>query len=444
MSDIYSTFFTSYLRFKANLKKDLHFKFYKMAAKEQWLEPHKLEQKRLERLRKLLSHAINNSAYYQKRFTGLKTSAPEISSLKDLLRFPLLKREDLQEDYRKIFCPVDDTAYQDSSGGSTGEPVNFYHDNYYKMFSNGLHLLFLSWIGVSQGDRTAVFWGAERDFGEASLKERLYMKLERVKILNSFNVDDTSLDKFLSEIEKFKPDYIYGYSSSLELAATYINKTRKFVLRPKAIRSTAEMLYDVQRTEIEKAFQCPVYNFYGSREVNNIAAECSAHEGLHVFASGRIIEVVDEKGNPLPSGEIGYMAVTDLTNFSFPFIRYLNGDMASMRKERCSCGRSYPLLENVAGREYDILTFGGKYIHGQFFPNLFYQQPDVKQFQVIQEADDHLVIKVVAPNQELDIRSLLKKVRQKVGEEVKIDVTFVDKIPVLKSGKYRFTINNSI
>jgi phenylacetate-CoA ligase len=202
------------------------------------------------------------------------------------------------------------------------------------------------------------------------------------------------------------------------------------------------MLYDYQRKEIEQAFGCPVYNFYGSREVNNIAAECSTHEGLHIFASGRIIEIVDDNGKSLPSGEIGYIAVTDLTNFSFPFIRYRNGDMASIKKEPCSCGRNYPLLNDIAGREYDIMTFGGRYIHGQFFPNLFYQQPDVRQFQVIQETADRLLIRVVAPKRQLDVAYLKKKVREKAGQDVQIDVEFVDKIPCLKSGKYRFTINN--
>ncbi|MDF1544726.1 MAG: hypothetical protein P1R58_06445 [bacterium] len=442
MSGLYSTVYTGALRIKAALRGDRQFSIYRSLLREQYLPPHRLEQVRIERFKKLALRAIDNSKYYHQRLSEQRELIEKMQSLEQLSLLPLLTRDDLQQHYKEILCPVDNTVYADSSGGSTGSPVNFYHDRDYQMFARGLHLLFMSWIGVSYGDRTGIFWGADRDFKEASFREKLDARIDRIMALNSFNVDEISMDSFLRQLEQFNPTYIYGYASSLALAAERINQLKLTGIRPKAVRSSAEMLYESQRQVIEQAFGTKVYNFYGSREINNLAAECAAHEGMHVMASGRIIEVVDDNGQPVPDGEQGNLAVTDLTNLSFPFIRYLTGDMGTLKSESCSCGISYPLLAGLAGRSSDIISFNGLHIHGEYFTHLFYAQPLVKQFQVIQEEADLLVIKIVLRSGELDTQPLLNQITEKVGPSVRIEIEFVDSIPPLKSGKFRFTINN--
>ena len=194
-----------------------------MLADEQWLDTEQLQRRQVERLKQLISHAATASPFYRQRLAHYHDKINSLSSLQDLADFPLLTRQQLQEHYRELLCPLDDTVYSDSSGGSTGQPVNFYHDAYYKMFGNAIHHLFLSWLGVSPGDRTAVFWGADRDFRSLSLKDKVMMKLERVRSLNSFNVDQSTLKRFLDELAKFRPTYVYGYASSLALAARWLS-----------------------------------------------------------------------------------------------------------------------------------------------------------------------------------------------------------------------------
>ena len=444
MSDIYSKLYMTCLRARASLEGEEYFRIWGQLQKEQWLTPEKIESLQIERLKKMVEHATNNSKYYRQAFSAAGVSIDDIRSPADLQKLPLLTRKDLQSNYREMLCTRDlNGVYADSSGGSTGNPVNFYHGRRYKDYAGAMELLFLSWHGLSHGVRTAAFWGADRDIKDWSFKERWRLRLQRMKILNSFDVDEQKLDTFLSEITKFRPEYIIGYASSLDLAAKYINCTGRFKIRPKAIRSSAETLYSSQRSEIEKAFEAPVYNFYGSREVNNLAAQCPKKGGMHIFASGRIIEIVDENGRQLPPGENGHIAVTDLTDLDFPFIRYLNGDMGIRRVGRCPCHRGYPLLENITGRSSDIICFGGRYIHGEYFTHLFYGRPDVRQFQVVQESANSLVVKIVTDNKDIDTVRIKEKIKERVGDEVGVDIILVDNIPLLKSGKYRFTINNA-
>ena len=116
--------------------------------------------------------------------------------------------------------------------------------------------------------------------------------------------------------------------------------------------------------------------------------------------------------------------------------------MGTLKSEPCSCGISYPLLANLAGRSSDIIIFNGVHIHGEYFTHLFYSQPLVKQFQVVQEDANLLVIKIVARSEQFDTEPIVKKIVEKVGQGVHIEVKFVEQIEPLKSGKFRFTINN--
>jgi phenylacetate-CoA ligase len=254
-------------------------------------------------------------------------------------------------------------------------------------------------------------------------------------------MSDELIREFLRDLNRFRPRYINGYASSLYLIARTISESSPIEFRPAAVRSSAETLYGFQRREIEAAFGAKVYDFYGSREVNNLAVECPAHDGLHVFASGRIVEIVDERGIPVDDGELGQVAVTDLTNFSFPFIRYLNGDLAIRRDRPCSCDRGYPMIEKVCGRTTDMITINDQYIHGEFFTHLFYRKPDIRQFQVIQQDASTLRIRIVAGDGGADIADVLAKIREKVGAGVVIKVEFTNNIETTGTGKYRFTIS---
>ena len=409
--------------------------------REQFFPPGEIEASQTWRLQALLRQARDHSPYYRELFAKAGIEISDRFRLDDLPHIPLLRRQDLQANLERIICGDPKKLLYNSSGGSTGNPVNFYQDSYYVNYARAANLLFMDWVNIRSGDKTAVFWGADRDFGEMSFRQKAWHKFDRVKALNSFSMTEEGIWEFLNELNEFKPRYIHGYAGSLYFVAQVINKGAPVKFQPVAIRSSAEMLYDYQRVEIEKAFNARVFNFYGSREVNNLAAECSAHEGLHVFSSGRIVEIVDDAGRPVPDGLPGQIAVTDLTNLSFPFIRYLNGDMAVKSNRSCSCGRGYPLLEKIEGRTTDMIIIDGRIIHGEYFTHLFYKRPEIRQFQVIQESADHLRIIIVANNGQANIDDILAAIRSKVGDRIRLDVEYSDRIAVTGTGKYRFTIS---
>lgn len=108
------------------------------------------------------------------------------------------------------------------------------------------------------------------------------------------------------------------------------------------------------RERLASAFDCPVYDAFGTSEFQNLAVGC-ANEWLHVNSDWAILEPVDEDFRPTPVGESSHtVLLTNLANRIQPIIRYALGDSVLVRPDPCPCGSSLPAIR-VAGRHDDVL-----------------------------------------------------------------------------------------
>jgi phenylacetate-CoA ligase len=422
------------------------FRCLKMLEQAEFVSPDQIRKQQWDRLQKLLRHAAENVPYYRDLFSKSKIRAEDIRTPQDFESFPLLTKDILQTEVDRL---TEDTPSRrrkkpNASGGSTGKPVRFYQDAHYWAFARASQWFVEGWWGIYPGNRTASIWGCDRDLPEQNWKERLRLEVEQTRVCNAFSMTETRMAEFAKMLSAWKPIYVTGYASALELFARFLSSRPDLRVRPHAVKSTAEALTSSQRMVIEKAFAAPVYNFYGSREVNNLAAECPAHQGLHVNSLGRYLEIVDESGKQLPPGKPGRIVITDLTNFVMPFLRYQIEDIGSWHARSCSCGRSFPLLETVWGRSSDfIVTPSGKLIHGEFFTHLFYDMDGIDQFQVVQKTITEVRVDIVPQRTEeaISTDALRNRLVEAMGPGVQCQIRIVNKIERSTSGKHRFTIS---
>lgn len=414
---------------------------------EEKMTPQEWQHLRDEHLLRLLIFAKNQVPHYRETFeqVGFEPKSAELPQ--DLERVPILTKDHVRNHLRKLIAENASKSriFENATGGSTGIPLTFYQDLAYQTTAEALDAYIRELWGIKPYDRTALVWGADRDFHELSLKEQFYIWRHRSRSLNAFRMTDDSLLAFCQMLTRWRPPYLMGYSSALEALAYCARKNGIGNLSFKSIRSTAETLWPHQRKIIEETFNSPVYNFYGSREINNLASECPEERRLHMISTWRYIEIVDEKGNQVPNGQPGNIVVTDMSNYAMPFIRYCNEDIAQMAREPCPCGRPSPVLEALLGRSTDLIyTPRGDIIHGEFFTHLFYGRNDIYRFQVYQSALERLVLRYVPigePPKEY-IEKVVEKIRERMGEGIEIEVEVCDKIPIPPSGKYRFTISD--
>jgi phenylacetate-CoA ligase len=125
----------------------------------------------------------------------------------------------------------------------------------------------------------------------------------------------------------------------------------------------AEPWSEAMRAQIESLLPLKALDIYGLSEIigPGVSCECiEAQAGLHVNEDHFLVEVVDPgSGRPLPDGERGELVFTSLTKEAMPVLRYRTGDVASLDRSPCACGRTLARMSKVFGRVDDMLVVRG-------------------------------------------------------------------------------------
>jgi phenylacetate-CoA ligase len=273
-------------------------------------------------------------------------------------------------------------------------------------------------------------------------KVRLYDALYRRTTESCFDIAESEVDRLHASLARTRPDAIVAYTNAIYTLARLFEARGLTPYRPGSIVIGAEKLHDFQRTVIERVFRAPVFETYGSREFMLMAAECPAHAGLHLTMEHHLVEVLDDAGLPVAPGVEGNVVVTDLTNRGMPFVRYANGDRAIASAEHCACGRGLPLLAAVTGRRLDVLqTPDGGRLPGEFFPHLIKEIPAVQRFQVIQDNERVIRLRVVAPAWREADAAWLRGELAAVAPSLTLDIQLVPEIALTPTGKLQVVVN---
>jgi phenylacetate-CoA ligase len=116
------------------------------------------------------------------------------------------------------------------------------------------------------------------------------------------------------------------------------------------------------REEIERRLGLRALDIYGLSEMigPGVASECTEQAGAHVCEDHFVVEVVDPAtGAPLPEGVEGELVFTSLTREAMPLLRYRTGDLASLSRGPCACGRTLARISRIKGRTDDMLVLRG-------------------------------------------------------------------------------------
>lgn len=421
-------------------------KYLKELEETQWWAPEQLRELQNEKLRALIKHAYENVPYYRRTFDGRGLTDKDIQTVEELPKLPILTKDNIRRDFQDLIAKdfKRRKPFLNTTGGTTGDPLKYYIDmdvasiNWAGMFRGW------GWAGYRLGDKRATLSGSSLVTDKPTFKVRVRNKFERNLKLSSLNMSEQIMSLYAEKLRKYKPLYVLGYPSVLYLFANYLSVKGTSDIRPKAIFTTAEMLFPHYRRIIEEQFGCKVFDQYGCYDGGPQAMECSEHCGYHISDEKAIIEFVDKDSKRVPPGYPGKFIVTDLHNYTMPFIRYATDDIGVLAQGKCPCGRGLPLLKSIEGRTTDIIIFGdGSTLPGPSLVDLFRNFQYIKQYQVIQDATDHLLIKVVKKEsyRDQDTAHFLSIMKGHISERVEIDVQFVDEIPTTKAGKHRFIIS---
>lgn len=417
----------------------------KSMDESQWWSTNKLEELRIERLRKLLLKAGQHVPYYRDSFASLDFDPQTIGSIADLQNLPFLTKAIIRAEGDRMKSDIAQGLARFNTGGSSGEPLIFFIGNERVSHDVAAKWRATRWWDVDIGDTEIVVWGSPIELGTQDRVRAIRDKIMRTELLPAFEMSEARLDEFVEHIRSRCPKMLFGYPSAISLIAEHAKK-RGIALNQlgiKVVFVTSERLYEHQRNVISAAFGCPVANGYGGRDAGFIAHECPAG-GMHITAEDIIVEIVDEQGKVQPVGVSGEIVVTHLATSDFPFIRYRTGDVGTLGSEHCACGRGLPLLEEIQGRSTDfVIAADGTVMHGLALVYILRDQPGVKAFKVVQESIDLTRVFVVTepPFRPEAKEAIVTGLKQRLGCSVQIDVQITERIPAEKSGKFRYIVS---
>jgi len=399
-----------------------------------------------------MSYAARYVPYYQDTLRRIGLRADDIRTAADLARLPLIERRQLQRDpeyFVSTRTPLR-RLVELRSGGSTGAPCSVYHDAA-ALFQNAAQSerdrsirtrLLGRWTGYRQTliassfsgiQKVQAFLDAHAVFPRRARLERQYLSL----------LDPP--EENLARINAFRPDVLHAYGSYVARLYAHAYETGTPFHRPRVVTYGGDGLSPAGRALIEQELGIPVFAIYQSIEALRIGFECEAHSGLHLNADLYPVRVVDPDGRTLPEGTSGEVVVSNLVNRGTVLLNYRLGDIAAALPGPCPCGRTLPRLSPPPGRMDDMIELeSGALLHPQGIRDLFTDERELWQYQVIQETPTRLRVDVVAA-QECDRSAttvrLARKFAERFGARMTTEIRFVDRVSRTAQGKARAVLS---
>jgi phenylacetate-CoA ligase len=329
----------------------------------------------LERLQRLVAYLRERVPLYRERLDGV-----QVRSLEDLRRLPFTRKSDLRDTYPfGLFAvPREQCVRLHASSGTTGRPIVVaYTRDDVDLFAR-VNARVLAMAGAEPGMMLHNAYGYGLFTGGLGLHyggERLGMTV--------VPVSGGMTERQLGLIQDLRPDVITCTPSyALTLAQGFAERgvqPDEISLRFACVG--AEPWTENMRGEIDAGLGIRSTNIYGLSEIigPGVSNECiEARDGSHVNEDHFLPEVVDaESGEPLPDREQGVLVFTPLTKQALPLLRYWTGDITSLSREPCSCGRTLTRMALIAGRTDDMLIVRGVNVYPTQVESVLLQVPEL-------------------------------------------------------------------
>lgn len=395
-------------------------------------------------VRSLVRDAYRRVPLFHARLDDAGFQPDRICTAKDLRMLPITTREAYLSGSRSQILRAGtnpDRCHRARTSGTTGTPLIVHLNRYEALFRRLLlfnalrknaHLsvpLSVADIGVNTVKKEASRGDVTQSIG-----------LVLVTGISRFLTPREQADRLL----RTSPQVITGAPSCLELVAEELQRrSQTAAVRPKLVAPRGEVLQPLARALLE--------------EVGNIAWECPAQTGLfHINTAACIVEIVDAEGQAVSPGTEGSVVLTNLFNWTMPFIRYALGDRATLLEpvgSRCACGHEGPSMAALAGRADDFITLpSGDRVSPRTVIGLICSASrrsddktayHVRRYRVDQDSLDHVRVRIV-PEHPLspDLGARIALALRGLSPDLRCDVEMVAELPPEDSAKFRIVTSH--
>ncbi|MHA1149519.1 MAG: phenylacetate--CoA ligase family protein [Promethearchaeota archaeon] len=322
----------------------------------------KLEDNWIKRGKWTLKRIYENIPFLKKRYQEAGINPDDIKNVEDFQKVPYMTKQDFLDSFpdKLVVVPKEDLVRMHATSGTSGHrpTCGFYNqtdiDNWTYLCARNLGAIGMTKKDVFQNTTSAgLFTGG---FGYAQGCTLLGAML----IPFGPGMTSRQLEFFKTfKVTSFHAIPSFGLRLAQVMEEEGIKQEELFL---KYAILGAEGWAESTRKTIEERLGIKAYDNWGMTECYGPgpSVECQEQDGLHIWSDFFYPEIIDpETGEVLPLGETGELVMTSLYKEALPIFRYRTGDITSLRKSECPCGRTGFIMERIKGRKDDMHVIKG-------------------------------------------------------------------------------------
>jgi phenylacetate-CoA ligase len=326
------------------------------------LSPESRFQEQLTSLQGTVKHAYENVPFYRTQLDEAGVKPSDIQSLEDIAKLPFTRKHHLRDHYPfgLLAVPMDQVIRLHGSSGTSGKPtIVAYTEKDLNQWSD-IIARSIYMAGGRKGDLLHNSYGYGLFTGGLGLHDGS-QKLGCTTV----PISGGNTQRQITLIQDFKPKILCGTPS-------YIMNIGETMIKMGIDPAETSIEYAIlgsepwseeMRHSLEDMYQMKAMDIYGLSEVigPGVAMECvEGQQGLHIAEDHFFPEIIDpDTLQPLPDGEEGELVFTSLQKEALPVLRYRTGDISSLTREKCVCGRTTVRMSRIKGRIDDMIIVRG-------------------------------------------------------------------------------------
>ena len=379
----------------------------------------------LNKLQLLIKYAYANTGGFKTRLDQAGLKPGDISTLSDLEKIPVLKKDDLLKLQKEIppfggylAVPLSEIDHVYQSPGPIYDPQRRIRNTFGSPGLGRGQIAINSWSyqvtpagmimdSVLKNMGFTVFPAGP---GNTDLQMQVMLDLQVACFVGSPSFLASIIKKAEEAGHNFKKDFNLKYA----LVFGEMGGDR--------LRKTVSEKYGIQ---------CLGGDVYVTADTGIIATSCEDNAGMHV-STDMIVEIVDPStGRALPAGEVGEVVVTPFDDV-YPLIRFGTGDLSMLVTDRCACGRTTPRLPKIMGRSGDAVRVRAMFVHPGQTNEVMSKYREVSNYQLIvtrSDDRDEMLLQVELEHKPANTEQWLETLRKDFQAVCKVRFDRIEYMP---------------
>jgi len=423
-------FIISFFQSKKTIDKEEFIRFFKLLKEHEYKPYEEIRHYQFNKLKYLINKVYEKSAFYKKKYDNQGFHPSKLRDMSDIMKIPTLSRKEIKKNSHLMIIKEDShKIFEGYTSGTTGNPLKVFNDS----ISNAREWASICYqwerVGYNPTDGRVEFRGyIKKNVNFIHFAKRKILRINIVKM------NDENVNTILKKIENIGYKFFHGYPSALFKFAKILERTGKEI-NPEAILLASEVLYNWQIEILDKIFpKAKKICHYGQAE--RVALGAWDDERKYKFIPTYGILEIDKSNNEL--------IATGLINELMPIIRYrLTDSVEGIQLKPSKNDKTlFPIIEKIHGRIEDFsFNTRGDLIPPAVVTFPFKKLKEIHASKIIQLSSSELELMIEARESmatRKELKQLIHDLKKIYGDDMDINSFFVEKIPVDKSGKFRW------